>query len=72
MHQIKIFKGVESNLTGLEKEVNQWLYQSKARVANMFGNIAPQSIRPNTDPETLGKGYAPSDVLLVVLYDEPI
>ena len=40
MQQIKIFKGVESETGALEAEVNRWLAESKARVINLFGNIA--------------------------------
>src|SRR5262245_5624584 len=43
MQRIKIFKGLESNLPALEKEVNDWLSQSGARVVHMFGNLAAQS-----------------------------
>ena len=72
MHQIKIFKGVENNLNSLEKDINQWLFTSKVRVVNMFGNIAPQSAPPLEGVQSLGKSFAPSDVMLVVLYEEPI
>ena len=70
MQQIKIFKGIESELGDLEGRVNAWLKQSGARVVQTFGNIAPQS---NTSggggAATLGKSYTPSDVLIVVVYE---
>jgi hypothetical protein len=66
MQQIKIFKGIESELHALETEVNEWLASENGRVVNMFGNIAPQTI-------TAGKSaqgtFSASDVLLVVLYE---
>lgn len=71
MHQIKIFKGVESDISNLEADVNRWLFDSKARVVNVFGNIAPQSAAFH--PSSLNdSGFSPSDVLLVVLYEEAI
>ncbi|MGE0609996.1 MAG: hypothetical protein AB7O62_23095 [Pirellulales bacterium] len=71
MHQIKIFKSVESEITSLESQVNRWLYDSKARVVQMFGNIAPQTVAHETTGLNDG-GFSPSDVLLVVLYEEPL
>ena len=71
MHQIKIFKGVESDLMALEAEVNQWLSKTNARVVNMLGNIAPQSAAAK--PEVLSMGeFPPSDVLLVMVYEATI
>ena len=43
MQQIKIFKGIENDLSALEAEVNAWLVESDVDVINIFGNIAPQS-----------------------------
>jgi hypothetical protein len=69
MQQIKIFKSLESDLAALEKEVNTWLAQSHVEVVEMFGNIAPQSPAAEGQSMTLHKGsFAPSDVMLVVLY----
>lgn len=74
MQRIKIFKGLESDLAGLENEVNQWLAESGARVLNMFGNIAPQSLASGASEKSVGtyitkSPFAPSDVLLVILYE---
>jgi hypothetical protein len=72
MQQVKIFKTLESDLTGLEREVNTWLARSNVRVIQMFGNIAPQSALAEGQSMTLHKGsFAPSDVMLVVLYEQP-
>jgi hypothetical protein len=77
VHQVKLFKNVETETAALEAEVNAWLSKTGARVVNMFGNIAPQTIRhdlPTGGGAILGGGggrtYAPSDVLIVVLYEE--
>ena len=75
MQQIKIFKGVESDLADLESRVNAWLKQSGARVLNMFGNIAPQSYSSAAQhghgggSVGLGKSFAPSDVLVVIVHE---
>ncbi len=68
MQQIKIFKSIESDVTELERDINAWLKESGARVVNVFGNIAPQTI---TDPEKAKgtRGFSPSDVLVVLLYE---
>lgn len=71
MHQIKIFKTIETELHNLEEDVNAWLVESGARVVQIFGNIAPQSIPPTAKGSGLSTTeFAPSDVMLVVLYDK--
>ena len=69
MQQVKLFKGVENEVGTLEKEINDWLSRSGAKVVTLTGNIAPQS--PKSDSAGgLGKGsFAPSDVLVIVLYE---
>lgn len=66
MHQIKIFKGLESEVANLEKQINTWLAGEAVRVINIIGNIAPQS----PPPEELGSinqsPWAPSDLLVIV------
>jgi len=71
MQQVKIFKAVESELETLEAEVNEWLAESKARVINMFGNIAPQSRSPSQSAGLTKGMFPPSDVLLVILFEAP-
>lgn len=71
MQQIKIFSGAEDNTAELEKEVNTWIRENQAKVLWMSGNIAPQSPAPTQASGSLGKGaFAPSDVILFVLYDQ--
>ena len=71
MNQIKIFKGLENDLTGLEQEVNAWLAEADARVLNIFGNMAPQTLRPQAQSGGLSTtDFVPSDVILVVVYDK--
>lgn len=71
MHQIKIFKGIESELGQLESEVNAWLAEDGGRIVQMFGNIAPQTLATHNKQAGLSKtDFIPSDVFLVVVYDK--
>ncbi|MEX0703716.1 MAG: hypothetical protein WD069_16585 [Planctomycetales bacterium] len=71
MRQIKIFKGVETDSGSLEAEVNDWLAETGARVIHIFGNIAPQSQGAIQSSGLSNSVFAPSDILLVVLYETP-
>jgi hypothetical protein len=75
MHQIKLFKGYENDLAAIEKEVNNWLASSNAKVIQMFGNVAPQS--PKAEGGHLmgaeragGRGFIASDIFLAVMYEK--
>lgn len=72
MQRVKIFKSVESEITTLEEDVNQWIAESGAKVIQITGNIAPQSGAPSGSTTT-GIGntlrYPPSDIVLIVLYE---
>lgn len=77
IHQVKIFTGTEGNAAELEQRVNDWLAESKARVVNVFGNIAPQSVLPGAAPTPLAgadhghsRRFGPSDIMLVVVYQK--
>jgi len=70
MHQVKMFKGSESDLPALEKQINSWLAGEGVRVINMSGNIAPQS-PPAPEKGSLGlSSHPPSDVLVIIHYDK--
>jgi hypothetical protein len=69
MQQIKIFKGVENDLTALERDVNRWLVESGADVNSMFGNISPQTSAGGIATGLSKSDFPPSDVLLVILYE---
>jgi hypothetical protein len=71
MQQVRIFKGLESDVAALEKQVNGWLAESAVRVLQISGNIAPQA--GATDPKAgsiAASPYAASDILLIVLYEK--
>ncbi len=70
MQQVKLFKGVESEVSVLEAEVNAWIRESGATIISITGNVAPQSNLPDGKGGAIGRSlYPPSDVLLVVLYE---
>jgi hypothetical protein len=66
MQQIKLFKGIESEVTALEQEANAWIRETNAKVIHIRGNIAPQS---GTREGTANTSYVPSDILLVITYE---
>ena len=72
MHQLKLFKNVENDIRQLEDEINEWLRTSRARVVSVFGNIAPQTAVASTASQGLTRSqFAPSDVMVAILYEEP-
>ncbi|MCL4209801.1 MAG: hypothetical protein HRU76_11425 [Phycisphaeraceae bacterium] len=71
MHQIKLFKGIETELSQLQDEVNAWLRDNQnLRVLNIFGNIAPQTLRQQPGGSMGDRQFAPSDVLMTVVYEK--
>lgn len=71
MQQVKIFKSLESDVTELEEEVNTWIRESGAKIVAITGNIAPQTLTGGRS-DSLGKGaFAPSDVIIIVVYVKP-
>jgi len=75
MQQVKIFSGLEGHTGELEQQINDWLASSGARVLQITGNVAPQSLLGAPDNKSLSKTgggsrrFAPSDVLVIVLYE---
>lgn len=73
MQQIKLFKGLEGELSNLEREINHWIAENHIKVLQIEANIAPQgaSTRPAEGGAIgLGKSFVSSDVLVVVLYEK--
>lgn len=71
MQQVKIFKGLETEVGALEGKINAWLAAGGVRVLNIIGNIAPQSPPPEQNGGALGgSAFSPSDVLVIVLYEK--
>jgi len=67
MQQVKLFKHVEAEIGQLEKDINDWIATSGAKIISITGNIAPQSKSSTTG--AIGSGFAPSDVLVVIFYE---
>ena len=63
MQQVKIFKSIESEISALEAEVNQWLGETGATIISITGNISPQA------SSGLGGSCSGSDVILFLLYE---
>lgn len=64
MRQVKLFKGVEMELSALEAEINAWIREHGATVHQISGNISPQShAHPGQDR------LSGSDVLIIVEYE---
>lgn len=72
MPQMKFFKGLESDLAGLERKINTWMMEPGIRVINVFGNIAAQTAPAPKATGTIvtQSGYGDSDVLIAVLYEK--
>ena len=68
MQQVKFFKGVESEVSAFEREVNAWIEQEGVTVVNVFGNIAPQTVSDKS--ATGGRVYAPSDLFIAVVFEK--
>lgn len=64
MQKIKLFKGVESEMEDLEKDVNRWIESAGVKVISVVGNIAPQT----RDPNSL-ESFPVSDILVIVTYE---
>ena len=64
MRKIKLFKGVENELTELEAEINQFLESSGVELISVSGNISPQTHFP-TSSDT----FSTSDVLIILTYE---
>ena len=64
MQQVKIFQAAENETEQLEQSINLWLRETEVQIISITGNIAPQSASssPRARP-------APSDILLIVLYE---
>lgn len=64
MRLIKIFVTREDKTEELEDKVNAWVEATGAEIVSVTGNVAPQS-----QISYPGKMPAPSDVLMVIVYE---
>lgn len=65
MQKVKLFKSIESDLEDLERNINNWIQSSGAKVISVTGNIAPQSLHPGGGLNT----FASSDLFVIVVYE---
>lgn len=72
MQRVKMFTGLEDQTQSLEQEINSWVENSGAKIIQISGNIAPQSVGQNNPSDGLGAaGRPPSDLFVVILYEKP-
>lgn len=64
MQQIKIFKGVASELESLEADINQWIRDNGVVLVSMTGNIAPQTRHSDSHDS-----FPVSDIVVIVTYE---
>ncbi|QDT30849.1 hypothetical protein [Thalassoglobus polymorphus] len=65
MRQMKLFKGVEMEISALETEVNEWIQENGIAVISISGNITPQSHSSRGQERMSG-----SDILIIVEYEK--
>lgn len=64
MRQVKLFKGVEAEVSRLEETINNWIRESGAHVVQINGTIAPQNFSSPSDRPLSG-----SDLFVLVEYE---
>ena len=69
MQQIKLFRGLDSELPRLQDQINRWLAESGARVIQMSGNLSPQSVLQDPKGAPPLSPLVPSEVLVTILYE---
>ncbi len=75
VQQVKLFMGLEGETEELSRGINDWIRKSGAKVLQINSSIAPQSnggmgLGGGLPGTSLAAGRVPSDVLVVVLYEE--
>ncbi len=79
MYQVRIFSGSEDDTATLERQINDWLWDTGVRVVQVFGNMSPQAVVRGEEKSTPIPGaasdskrarFAPSDLVIVVLYED--
>ena len=72
MHRIKLFKGLESEVEHLEKQVNDWAGSEGVKILQISSCIAAQSYNPSAKSGSSLQSNisASSDVLITVLYEK--
>lgn len=65
VQQIKIFKGIDSELPEFEKQINRFIRKNDIKVLQITGNLSPSS------GESGGPlhAFTASEVMVVILYE---
>ncbi|KAA1257723.1 hypothetical protein LF1_02120 [Rubripirellula obstinata] len=64
MQQIKIFKGVDTEIPEMERQINRWMRKSGAEIISIQSSLAPQ---PNKGTGPMNS-FAGSDIMVVLHY----
>jgi hypothetical protein len=64
VQQIKIFKGVDSEIPEMEKQINRWMRKTGLKVVSIQGNLSAQ---PTSDGPM--HSFAGSDILVILHYE---
>ena len=65
MQQVKIFKGVDTEISDIEKQINRFLRKTGVTVLSITGNLAAQPGSANGPMNS----FAGSDVMVIILFD---
>lgn len=65
VQQVKLFKGVDTELAEIEKQINRFIRKYNVRVLSITGNLAPSGAAANGPMNTFSGG----DVMVILLYE---
>lgn len=65
VQQVKLFKGVDTEMADLEKQINRFIRKNNIRVLSITGNLSPS---PSAGSGPMNS-FAGGDVLLILLYE---
>jgi hypothetical protein len=69
MQRVKLFKSIETDVAGLEKEINDWIESSGARIVHSFGNIAAQTMAAGKTGSST-RTFESSDLFVGFVYEQ--
>ena len=72
MQRVKLFKGLECEVEGLEQQINEWAESEGAKILQVNSSIASQSYNPaaKSGSSLQGNIGVSSDILIAVLYEK--
>lgn len=66
MRKVKFFKSVDTELSTLESDINQWIESEGVELVSVTGNISTQ-----THLATAHDSFSVSDILVILTYEVP-